>query len=159
MVDEKLRKRALRYYHKCHNMAKTLRKYPYCTRSAFYTRLKNEGKERVRKGRSCAPPPAGRATAETKANVVARIVDGHEPVADVAIETGYSRPTLYKWIRQYRIDDIIGLTGNKKAKRANGEGAAGADLSKRLDEMQMQIDILSETINVLKKTRASAKSR
>ena len=24
MVDEKLKKRALRYYHRCHNMAKTL---------------------------------------------------------------------------------------------------------------------------------------
>ena len=55
MVDEKLKKRALRHYHKCHNMAKTLRKYPYCSRSVFYTWLKNEGKEHVRGGR----PDAG----------------------------------------------------------------------------------------------------
>ena len=46
MVDEKLKKRALRYYHRCHNMARTLRKYPYCSRSVFYTWLKNRGKER-----------------------------------------------------------------------------------------------------------------
>lgn len=43
MVDEKLKKRALRYYHRCRNVAKTLGKYAYCSRSALYTWLKNEG--------------------------------------------------------------------------------------------------------------------
>jgi len=151
MVDEKLKKRALRYYHRCRSMAKTLRKYPHCTRSTFYTWLKNEGKERVRSGRSGVLPAAGRATAKSKAEIVARMIEGHEPIMDVAIETGYSRPTLYKWIRQYRSDGIIGLMGKEKKKRKRAEGGAGPDLSERLDEMQMQIDILTETIAVLKK--------
>ena len=159
MVDEKIKKRALRYYHKCHNMAKTLRKCPYCSRSVFYTWLKNEGKEHVRSGRPGVLPPAGRAPVESKAEIVARIADGHEPVMDVAIETGNSRPTLYGWLRQYRDNGKIGLTGIKRPKRKKAEGGSSAELSKRLDEMQMQIDILMETINVLKKARASAKSR
>ena len=154
MVDEKLKKRALRHYHKCHNMAKTLRKYPYCSRSVFYTWLKNEGKEHVRSGRPGVLPPAGRATAEAKAEIVARISDGHEPIMDVSIETGYSRATLYKWIRQYRGNGIIGLMGKEKTKRKKAGGEPSAELSKRLDEMQMQIDILVETINVLKKRPA-----
>ena len=70
-----------------------------------------------------------------------------------------SRATLYKWIRQYRGNGIIGLTGKEKTKRKKAGGEPSAELSKRLDEMQMQIDILMETINVLKKARASAKSR
>ena len=151
MVDEKLKKRALRYYHRCHNMAKALRKYPYCSRSAFYTWLKNEGKEHIRSGRPGVLPPAGRATAETKAEIVARISDGHEPVMDVSIATGYSRATIYKWLRQYRGNGIIGLMGKEKTKRKKAGVESSAELSKRLDEMQMQIDILMETINVLKK--------
>ena len=46
MLDEKLKKRALSYYYRCHNMAKALRKHPYCSRSVFCTWLKNGGKER-----------------------------------------------------------------------------------------------------------------
>lgn len=159
MVDEKLKKRALRYYHRCHNMAKTLRKYPYCSRSAFYTWLKNEGKEHVRSGMPGILPPAGRATAETKAEIVARISGGHEPVMDVSIATGYSRATPYKWLRQYRGNGIIGLVGKEKTKRKKAGGESSAELSKGLDEMQMQIDIPMETIKALKKTRASAESR
>lgn len=96
MVDEKLKKRALRYYHRCHNMAKALRKCPYCSRSAFYTWLKTGGKEHVKSGRPGVLPPAGRATAETKAEIVARTSDGHEPAMDVSIATGHSRAALYK---------------------------------------------------------------
>ncbi len=151
MVDEKLKKRALRYYRKCHSMAKTLRKYPYCSRSAFCTWLKNEGKEHVRSGRPGVLPPAGRATAEAKAEIVARISDGHEPIMDVALETGHGRPTPYRWLRQYRGNGMIGLMGDKKANRKKAEGGSSAELSKRPGEVQMQIDIPMETINVLKK--------
>lgn len=49
--------------------------------------------------------------------------------------------------------------GREKTKRKKAGRESSAELSKRLDEMQMQIDILMETIDVLKKTRASAKSR
>ena len=41
--------------------------------------------------------------------------------------------------------------GKEKTKRKKAGGESSAELSKRLDEMQMQIDILMETINVLKK--------
>ena len=41
--------------------------------------------------------------------------------------------------------------GKEKTKRKKAGEEPSAELSKRLDEMQMQIDILAETINVLKK--------
>ena len=41
--------------------------------------------------------------------------------------------------------------GKEKTKRKKAGEEPSAELSKRLDEMQMQIDILMETINVLKK--------
>lgn len=46
-VDEKSKNRSLRYYRRCRNMAKTIRKCPYCSRSAFYTWLQNEGQARM----------------------------------------------------------------------------------------------------------------
>lgn len=52
-----------------------------------------------------------------KAEIVARISDGYEPVMGVSIATGYSRATLYKWLRQHRGNGIIGLIGKGKAKR------------------------------------------
>lgn len=56
----------------------------------------NGGKEHVKSGRPGVLPPAGRATAETKAEIVARTSDGHEPAMDVSIATGHSRAALYK---------------------------------------------------------------
>ena len=88
MVDEKLKKRALRYYHRCHNMAKTLRKYPYCSRSVLYTWLKNEGNEHVRSGRPSVLPLAGRATAETKAREKAFCVFAYLPKVTVQASIG-----------------------------------------------------------------------
>lgn len=145
MVDEKSKKKALAYCHGCHNMAKTLRKYPLCSRSAFQTWLKNEGKERVRSGRPGVLPPAGYATPEQKFEILTRALEGHEPVLDVAIETGYSRPTMCKWKRQYQADGMIGLMEKRKHK-GETPSADSRDLLKRLDEMQLQIDILKETI-------------
>ena len=46
--------------------------------------------------------PASARPTETKVGIVARIVGGHEPIMDVAIETGYSRAALCRWIRQRR---------------------------------------------------------
>lgn len=117
------------------------------------------GEGHVRSGRPGVLPPAGRATAEMKAEIVARISDGHEPVMDVSIATGCSRATPYKWLRQCRGNGVIGLMGKEKTKRKKAGGEPSAELSKRLDEMQMQIGVPMETIDVLKKTRASAKSR
>lgn len=154
MVDEKQKTQALKYYRKCSSIAKTLRKFPICTRATFYTWLKNEGKERARKGRSGVFPEAGRPTPERKLAIVERVTAGHEPVMDVAISTGYSRPTIYKWKRQYLAGGIMGLMGSKKPKTSKKVEPPSDDISKRLDEMQMQIDILTETIKVLKKRPA-----
>lgn len=106
VVDEKLKKRALRYYHRCRDMAKTLRK-PLLLKKRVLHLAKKRGQ------RTRQEWEAGRATAEAKAEIVARIAEGHEPIVDVSIETGYSRAAPCKWLRQYRTNGIIGLTGKE----------------------------------------------
>lgn len=148
MVDKKTKAKVIAYWKKCGNLSETLRKYPVCSRTTFYTWLKEKGPKK-RKGRSGVLPPGGRPSAEEKLAIIKRCFEQGEPVLDVSIETGISRMTIYKWYRLYKADGIFGLMG-KRNNRASPEKGDG-DLAKRIDEMQLQIDILKETIEVLKK--------
>ncbi|WP_320927374.1 IS3 family transposase [Hungatella sp.] len=83
------------------------------------------------------------------------LIDG-EPVKLVAEEIGYTPSLIYKWIREYRkkghFSSMKKTTANVEVNPSNIESAEDINtLKAQMLDMQMEIDILKETINVLKK--------
>lgn len=81
-----------------------------------------------------------------------------ESIKCVSEEIGYSRASIYAWRKKYLQGGTVALMNDKNIKTgALTEGildppnAEMQQLLARMDGMQMEIDILKETINVLKK--------
>ena len=85
-----------------------------------------------------------------------------EDVQSVANEIGYSTASIYTWRKKYIRKGAAALM-NRSDERPRGDLTEGApastkeleQLKEQIQDMQMEIDILKETINVLKKTQAS----
>ncbi len=74
----------------------------------------------------------------------------------MAEEIGYTPSLIYKWIREYRkkghFSSMKKTTANVEVNPSNIESAEDINtLKAQMLDMQMEIDILKETINVLKK--------
>lgn len=75
----------------------------------------------------------------------------------MAEEIGYTPSLIYKWLREYRkkgcFPPMKKTTGNIDVNLTDITSAEGInELKAQMFDMQMEIDILKETINVLKKT-------
>ena len=85
-----------------------------------------------------------------------RITSSGEPVKLVAEEIGYTSSLVYKWIREYRekgyFSPMKKTTSNIDVNPTDITSAEDINqLKAQMLDMQMEIDILKETINVLKK--------
>ena len=93
------------------------------------------------------------ATAELKEQAIHRCLIDGETVRSVAEDIGYTESIVYKWLRSYRKKGTC--SDMKKSKRTTPCDLQAAenieDLKEKMLDMQMEIDILKETINVLKK--------
>lgn len=91
---------------------------------------------------------------ELKQSVIRRCIIDGEPVKSISEEIGYSPSLIYKWLRCYREKGFTSHMKNTNA-NLNPEDITSAEdmdtLKAQMLEMQMEIDILKETINVLKK--------
>lgn len=95
---------------------------------------------------------------ELKQNVIERCLIQGEPVKLVAEEIGYTPSLIYKWLREYQKKGCF-LPMTKKKSAANidvnpTDIISAEDINQlkvQMLDMQMEIDILKETINVLKK--------
>lgn len=82
-----------------------------------------------------------------------------ESIKSVSEDTGYTRASIYNWRKKYLRGGITALMNDKNMKpNPLTEGSVSktaspelAQLQDQLKDMQMEIDILKETINVLKK--------
>lgn len=89
-----------------------------------------------------------------------------EDVQSVSNEVGYSKASIYVWRHNY-IQKGAAVLMNPSYERSRGKLTAGRSApSKELDElkakvqdMQLEIDILKQTIAVLKKAQASTRLR
>lgn len=93
---------------------------------------------------------------ELKNSVIKRCFIDGEPVKLVAEEIGYTPSLIYKWIREYRekghFSSMKKTTANIDVYPSNINSAEDIKtLKAQMTDMQMEIDILKETINVLKK--------
>ena len=94
------------------------------------------------------------ASSEFKLEIIQRCFIDGENVKSVSEEIGYTPSSIYGWYRRYRKKGIF-PSMKKSDKHTVTPNAANAenidDLKAQMLEMQMEIDILKETINVLKK--------
>lgn len=91
---------------------------------------------------------------ELKQSVIRRCIIDGEPVKSISEEIGYSPSLIYKWLRCYREKGFTSHMKNTNANLNPNDIISAEDmdtLKAQMLEMQMEIDILKETINVLKK--------
>lgn len=92
-----------------------------------------------------------------KLDILHRCFELGEDVKLVSEETGYSRASIYSWRRKYIRKGTLALMNEKDVPRGKlAEGSLGStteieQLKEQMQDMQIEIDILKETIHVLKK--------
>ena len=99
-----------------------------------------------------------RPSIETKLEILHRCFELGENVKLVSEETGYSRASIYTWRRRYIKKGRLALMNSKDISRNSlKEGSLEASqeeldvLKQKMHDMQLEMDILKETIAVLKK--------
>lgn len=152
---------ALQVYHQCGSVTNTIRMLGYPTRRALYTWIENEGAQKPPRktlnniNTTAHPrnPPV-----EVKMDAIHRCFELGESIKCVSEEIGYSRASIYAWRKKYLQGGMTTLMNNKNIKPGvltegtqNSPNTEIQQLLTRMDDMQMEIDILKETINVLKK--------
>ena len=98
-----------------------------------------------------------------KLNAIYRCFSLGEGVEYVSKDIGYSHMSIYKWYRQYQKYGVTGLMSSKKQiKRehidiqspdnTSAPTAPGiCELQEQMKQLQMEVDVLKETLNLLKK--------
>ena len=157
---------ALKVFHQCGSVTTTIRVLGYPTRRALYTWIANEGSAKserkplklVNTAEHPRNPPV-----EVKMDAIHRCFELGESIKSVSEAIGYTRASIYSWRKKYLHGGIPALINDKNIKPDTlTEGSPSsvsapdlAQLQAQIRDMQMVIDILKETINVLKKTTAS----
>ena len=152
--------RALQLYEKTHSVTETIRILNYPGRQTLYKWIKEQGEPvRVKstyRGENTAEHPRHPPVA-LKLEVLSRCFERGEDVKSVSEEIGYSRASIYTWRRKYLQKGMVALMTPADDPRGTlmpgtvSSSEEIAALKAQMQEMQMQIDILKETINVLKK--------
>ena len=161
MYSKEQKAKALRIYHQIGSVTDTVRQLGYPSRKHLYNWIRNEGKTKEKrkklnlKNTTEHPrnPPA-----EFKLKVLRRCFENGESVKLVSEETGYSSVSIYLWRKRYLQGGVFSLMNTKNIKP---EKLPDTDrkipseeiesFRKQIYELQLEVDILKETINVLKK--------
>lgn len=153
---------ALKVYHQCGSVSATIRILGYPTRRALYTWIANEGvtkpERKSLKLINTVEHPRN-PSVEVKMNAIHRCFKLGESVKSVSEDIGYTRASIYSWRKKYLHGGITALINDKNIKPntlTEVPPAAESDpdlaqLQAQIRDMQMEIDILRETINVLRK--------
>ena len=134
---------ALQVYHQCGSVTNTIRMLGYPTRRTLYTWIENESipkaprkpLDNIHTTAHPRNPPI-----EVKMDAVHRCFELGESIKCVSEEIGYSRASIYAW--------------RKRCLKGGTQDSPDTEMQQllaRMDSMQMEIDILKETIHVLKK--------
>lgn len=167
MYSQEKKETALKVFHQTNSVSETIRILGYPTRKQLYNWLAVEDappKERKQLPRIANPPEHPRnPSLEIKLGAIKRCFEYGESIKYVSEDIGYSRASIYQWRKRYLKEGMLGLMNNKNIPSGNlTEGTAPSksiidsshevtELKAQMLEMQMEIDILKETINVLKK--------
>lgn len=151
---------ALKVYHQCKSVCETIRVLGYPTRQALYTWIKNE--DSIKLSRKALTnintvehprnPPL-----KLKMDAIHRCFQLGEGIKSVSEDIGYTRASIYNWRKRYLKGGAAALMNEKNIKPDTlTEGTASSTpelvrMQNQMKEMQLEIDILKETIDVLKK--------
>ena len=160
MFTYEKRVRALQVYEETHSVTKTIRMLGYPGQHTMYKWINEQRKPKKVKSTNRGvntPTHPRHPPADLKMEVLHRCFELGEDVKSVSEEIGYSRTSIYTWRRKYLKKGMVALMN--PADNPRGDIVPGIvssteeinALKVQVQEMQMQIDILKETINVLKK--------
>ena len=171
MYTKEQEERALREYERLGSVAAVIQKLGYPSESTLYRwyERKKAGLEN-RHGQiaettatmdhHCYTPGHPRhPSAEFKYEVLHRCFELGEDVEYVSREIGYSRMSIYTWRRKYLKYGMVGLLAKRKSipraplpqEHALSETEELEKLRTQLQELQFEVDVMKETIAVLKK--------
>ncbi len=151
---------ALELYHQCGSVTKTLQLLGYPSRGALYGWIDDEGTlKRPRKVLKIINTQAHplKPPVEVKLDALHRCFELGESVKSVSEDIGYTKSSIFAWRKKYLREGAVALMNKTSIRRgALKEGSARSDseiaeLKARLFDLQLENDILKETINVLKK--------
>lgn len=152
---------ALQVYHQCGSVTETIRVLGYPTRRALYTWIENEGMPKSLRKEAIHVNTAGHPrnpSLEVKMDALHSCFELGESIKSVSEEIGYTRASIYAWRKKYLRGGTAALKNDKNIppdtlKEGNTPTPANEieQLHAQMQDMQMEIDILKETINVLKK--------
>lgn len=162
MYTEEQYHRALALYDECGSVTKTITKLGYpARRQTLYnwlTRRKHLPKERSTFHGLNTPEHPRHPSLELKLNALHRCFELGEKVQSVSDEIGYSTCSIYQWRRTYIQEGRAALMkpGNDRERGILKEGSSAAteeisQLKAQVQDMQLEIDILKATLDVLKK--------
>lgn len=143
-------KTALQVYQKIKSMPKTIEilGYPSLGMLSNWRRMYPElcSEENQRRHRRWK-----HASLDLKLEAIRRCYINGESIKSVATDIGYSSPTIIKWYQHYSEKGLLYFM-KPKEELPKAESAEDIEaLKAQIQDMQMEIDILKETINVIKK--------
>ena len=165
MYSKQQKTNALELYKQTGSVTETVRILGYPTRKQLYNWIYEE--QHPPRGRKPYPIVDNHPThprnppLNVKLDAIHRCFELGENIKFVSEDIGYSRASIYKWRKIYLKEGTLGLMNNKNLRP--GQLVEGSDtnsnpsnddieqLKTQMQDMQLEIDILKETINVLKK--------
>ncbi|MBP7060334.1 MAG: IS3 family transposase [Lachnospiraceae bacterium] len=166
MYSSKQKETALLLYKQTCSATETVRILGYPAREYLYKWVRDENKQpKKRKPLARFGNPADHPRnppLEIKLKAIKRCFENGENVNYVSGEIGYSRASIYLWRKKYLKKGTLGLMNTKSISskkftkpylQCNEKSSSKEieELRSQMQNMQMEIDILKETINVLKK--------
>ena len=161
MYSEGQKKRALTLYDQCKSVTKVIQCLGFPTRKALYNwiaerdlppRIKASRRQWNNKPDHPRHPPV-----DLKLATIHRCFELGENVQWVSEEIGYSRASIYNWRKAYLLKGAAALMNSgddSRGKLSEGKPTSSKEveqLKAQMQDMQMEIDILKETLEVLKK--------
>jgi len=160
MYTDKEKQKALELYDDLKSVTKAIRALGYPARKTMYCWIEGRGRparQRSKNRGGNTPGHPRHPSAGTKLDILRRCFELGEDVKSVSEETGYSRPSIYAWRKKCQEEGAVALMNRKDIPRGRPapEGQKGKegeeDIKAQIKGMQLEIDILKETIEVLKK--------
>ncbi len=160
MYSENEIHRALEKYDETGSITRTIVALGYPSRCNLYRWIKNRNLPPIEKlkNRGINTPEHPRhPPVDLKLEIIYRCFELGEDLKSVSEEIGYSRASIYAWRRKYIRKGTLALMNGKDVPREKLTEGTLSDtkeieqLKEQMQDMQLEIDILKETINVLKK--------
>lgn len=153
--------KALETFHDLKSATKTVRVLGYPSTKQLYKWMKKERQprqeQRKRHELVNTPEHPAHAPIRVKLDAIHRCYEMGEPMLSVAKDIGYTYASIYYWYQNYKKYGLMGLQNKRQPtnrKRAKEKELASDDakaLNEKIRSLQLEVDILKETLNIIKK--------